>query len=226
MREREPRAFTLIELLVVIAIIAILAAILFPVFARAREKARTSSCSSNIKQLTIGLLQYAQDYDERFPGYGSGAPGTMSSSPPNQGWSVVMQPYTKSIQLLQCPSDKFKHTVTTGRGDYTDYFISGSPTTGQGVVEQFSSVSLGEVTFPTNTILLGDGPSDTSQGEGDADSVLNLAGLQASLTVPKCYQRHQDGANYGFVDGHVKWLQITQISPSAPTSSTVSLLPY
>ncbi len=70
------RGFTLIELLVVIAIIAILAAILFPVFARAREKARTASCSSNVKEMQLGVLMYAQDYDER-PGTGEGAHGLM-----------------------------------------------------------------------------------------------------------------------------------------------------
>ncbi|RYX83371.1 DUF1559 domain-containing protein [bacterium] len=90
-------AFTLIELLVVIAIIAILAAILFPVFARARENARRASCQSNLKQIGLGILQYQQDYDERFPGRYN--PGT------NQSWRGLIQPYVKSTQLFQCPSN-------------------------------------------------------------------------------------------------------------------------
>src|SRR5690349_15983360 len=97
---RTGRGFTLIELLVVIAIIAILAAILFPVFARARENARRTSCQSNLKQIALGIFQYTQDYDERYPSrfYGNGV---------NYGgaWAAVVQPYVKSEQLFQCPSE-------------------------------------------------------------------------------------------------------------------------
>ena len=101
-------AFTLIELLVVIAIIAILAAILFPVFARARENARRSSCQSNLKQIGLGIAQYTQDYDERFP-YGINV--TFSPTSNNWGlndgllWPQIVQPYVKSIQVFACPSD-------------------------------------------------------------------------------------------------------------------------
>lgn len=95
------RAFTLIELLVVIAIIAILAAILFPVFARARENARRSSCQSNLKQIGLGIAQYTQDYDEKYP------PAFIYNS--NGGfdaaWPVLVQPYVKSTQVFICPSD-------------------------------------------------------------------------------------------------------------------------
>ena len=88
------RGFTLIELLVVIAIIAILAAILFPVFAKAREKARQSSCLSNLKQLGLGILSYAQDYDERFPMALAGGP-----TPPIYLFPELIDPYVKNAQI-------------------------------------------------------------------------------------------------------------------------------
>ncbi|HEX8834549.1 MAG TPA: DUF1559 domain-containing protein, partial [Abditibacteriaceae bacterium] len=97
---RRTQGFTLIELLVVIAIIAILASILFPVFARARENARRSSCQSNLKQIGIGLIQYAQDNDESLPAY----QGDATSTPANVAWSFVIQPYVKSTQVFKCPS--------------------------------------------------------------------------------------------------------------------------
>ena len=94
------KGFTLIELLVVIAIIAILAAILFPVFARAREKARTSSCQSNLKQIGIAAAMYAQDYDERYAVCWQYAPN------PTQAWyPALLYPYVKNDQLFTCPSD-------------------------------------------------------------------------------------------------------------------------
>lgn len=96
--------FTLIELLVVIAIIALLAAILFPVFARARENARKSSCSNNLKQIGIAMLQYTQDYDE------TTVPGIINPGGGLVGWCQLVQPYIKSNQAFKCPSDSYGGT--------------------------------------------------------------------------------------------------------------------
>jgi prepilin-type N-terminal cleavage/methylation domain-containing protein/prepilin-type processing-associated H-X9-DG protein len=107
------RGFTLIELLVVIAIIAILAAILFPVFARAREKARQTSCLSNVKQIGLGLLMYTQDYDEKFPRGRNSPPGGVDVVGDDgvtyhntcYEWFHMVQPYTKNRDIFHCPSD-------------------------------------------------------------------------------------------------------------------------
>jgi prepilin-type N-terminal cleavage/methylation domain-containing protein/prepilin-type processing-associated H-X9-DG protein len=110
------KAFTLIELLVVIAIIALLAAILFPVFGQARERARRTACLSNMKQIGLGVTMYTQDYDERMPESGWGVP---CSDPATKtvtdnvfsgvfAWPIAIYPYTKSWQVLSCPNDKYK----------------------------------------------------------------------------------------------------------------------
>jgi len=110
--------FTLIELLVVIAIIAILAAILFPVFAQAREKARQASCLSNEKQIGLALLMYVQDYDEQFPSgsklsYPNG-PGSINPIEYGVGWAGQVYPYTKNAQILKCPDDSTASVNATG----------------------------------------------------------------------------------------------------------------
>ncbi|BCM88657.1 hypothetical protein IAD21_00498 [Abditibacteriota bacterium] len=116
-QENAREAFTLIELLVVIAIIAILAAILFPVFARARENARRSSCQSNLKQIGLGLMQYTQDYDETMVMVAWGA------NMPQSLWMTTFQPYVKSYQLFVCPSDS--RSINPGPTSYeTSYGIN------------------------------------------------------------------------------------------------------
>ncbi len=123
MAEKRPsRGFTLIELLVVIAIIAILAAILFPVFARAREKARQTACLSNVKQVMLAHLQYAQDYDERFamgrsPGDYSyeNCGGNLANS---YTWRWAIQPYLKNTQVMMCPSNAWSDYHVEGCLEY------------------------------------------------------------------------------------------------------------
>src|SRR5690349_7542861 len=122
-RERRKTGFTLIELLVVIAIIAILAAILFPVFARARENARRASCQSNLKQISLGIKQYLQDYDEKFP-----LVAWNLSAVPYGGWAYIIQPYVKSDQIYQCPSqanrDNRTPSLSSDTPGYSDYFYN------------------------------------------------------------------------------------------------------
>ena len=109
-------AFTLIELLVVIAIIAILAAILFPVFAAAREKARQSTCASNLKQIGLAILQYAQDYDElQIPAYDY-------VTVPTQEWPYILQSYTKSHEVFRCPDSQGSYLWTGGDLGRTDVY--------------------------------------------------------------------------------------------------------
>ena len=194
------RAFTLIELLVVIAIIALLAAILFPVFARARENARKSSCLSNVKSLGLGMKQYIQDYDDIFPPDGVAvAPATVS------GWAYTLQPYLKSEQLLQCPSEPTKApseatlaqracSVTGGFTDYYYNFNLGDGKTSDAQIERSASV-----------LLFGDGVAG-----GASVSDYNRDKLSTTDVGPV---RHLQGANYAFVDGHVKWFNPKGILP-------------
>ena len=189
-------AFTLIELLVVIAIIAILAAILFPVFARARENARRSSCSSNLKQIGLGVIQYTQDYDEAFPIFNNGNGAT--------GYFVLIQPYLKSTQILQCPSEsKGPPNPATNGNDplYSDY----SANLGMMWANNLSrSTSQAVLTKPTLTVLALD--SGASYGDnwsaGCGGNTACNSGL--ATTVGGAAQRHLETQNILFSDGHVK----------------------
>jgi len=114
------KGFTLIELLVVIAIIAILAAILFPVFAQVREKARQTSCSSNLKQLGLAVMQYVQDNDETFP---IGFTDWVGTAPT---WPVEISPYVKTYKIFQCPDDSLSKNVNTWKGTPISYVANGA----------------------------------------------------------------------------------------------------
>src|SRR5687767_11769376 len=143
--------FTLIELLVVIAIIAILAAILFPVFARARENARRSSCQSNLKQIGLGLMQYTQDYDEAYPLRDAG----------HGHWRQLIQPYIKSTQLFQCPSNSGNTNQSDPAvGEYprinASYGINGR------IGGSTSAINSASIDAPTTKIVVSDQEAVTS----------------------------------------------------------------
>ncbi len=200
-RKTAPRAvsgFTLIELLVVIAIIAILAAILFPVFARARENARRASCLSNTKQLGLAALQYTQDYDEKLPpSYNSGT---------GQIWSSMIMPYVKSNQLFFCPSDS-DHSLTTKSLDadntsygYNWHYLTSTPYYTSG------GVSLAAIQTVSETVLLGDSTSKNADGTPNTHVYINGAPSDGGSYLPP--PRHLEGANFCFVDGHSKWFKV------------------
>jgi prepilin-type N-terminal cleavage/methylation domain-containing protein/prepilin-type processing-associated H-X9-DG protein len=215
---RRQKGFTLIELLVVIAIIAILAAILFPVFARAREKARQASCSSNQKQIALGLLMYAQDYDEAFPGFYQKA---TTADWPLLIWIDAIMPYVKNDQLFRCPSgndssiDPGTHYAGTKRLT-TSYAVNRYVCNGGR--DPFNN-RMAQITAPAQTLLtfdairgarwcatpMGTGGSSGDDCYGRPAGIIEVSG--GSLVAGQDYGLHNNGANVSFCDGHVKWMK-------------------
>jgi prepilin-type N-terminal cleavage/methylation domain-containing protein/prepilin-type processing-associated H-X9-DG protein len=191
------KGFTLIELLVVIAIIAILAAILFPVFAKAREKARQSSCLSNAKQIMLGVLQYAQDYDETLP-YAShwGEPTPLN-------WWQYLDAYVKNTQIFKCPS---QNGATDDYGwNYQNFGYRAAAND----YRNNPGVSLGAILMPAETILIGDDPDlpvATMYGGGSIYIYGPVQSTPPTDGIGNVSGRHNGGANYAFCDGHAKWL--------------------
>ena len=198
---RKKCGFTLIELLVVIAIIAILAAILFPVFAKAREKARQNTCLNNIKQLTLGLLMYVSDYDSRLPYRYYQIVGAASCDG-KFFWPRVTDTYVgtglgtsaSGKELWRCPSHKWGTPTNWYCGAYADYAMNGSV---EGRCES-------EIRFPAATVLLGEYAyyHPTHERWYGWYSWAGWAPYQVSPPVHGCRYDHNGQQNIGFVDGH------------------------
>jgi len=194
------KGFTLIELLVVIAIIAILAAILFPVFARAREKARQTTCLSNMKQLGLGIMMYVQDYDETY--------NFAYIITPTVTWPWLLMPYIKSNQLFSCPGDPDWWDIGNGiKLSYIPNYYLFPP--GDSAVP--TPVRMAKVERPADTIALAEN-ADGSTGNlvPNCQYAWGTSGPSASAGYNAwarvSLQRHNGGANYAFADGHSKWL--------------------
>lgn len=221
------KGFTLIELLVVIAIIALLAAILFPVFARARENARRATCQSNLKQIGLGILQYAQDYDERMPlpyydenydGDGDGSPdNNLANVHKNDSWRRMIHPYIKSLQIFRCPSnplnrsDTYEPNPIGGERFKRSYAVVTTNTTVSitGVMSEDATGAGRALSSIPNTslaIMVGESTHDAASiawSQTTCNAFANQAGFC------QLFARHLLTTNALFADGHVKAMRPT-----------------
>ena len=247
---RTTPGFTLIELLVVIAIIALLAAILFPVFGRARENARRSSCQSNLKQVTLGFAQYTQDYDERtIPISADGCSFSCGPTSVAFVWNRynVLGTYTKSEQILKCPSQNSKRTQSYAYNAYVGgensttskrsagRVISAIPLVAQTPMLVESTAARTGLTVNANkyeAYQFGV-PARSSDSDGlfaggyvgdntDPDFTPAAWSSTNSTTTKAEVDRHFDGMNYAFVDGHVKWYKADTRSAPAATAGQMT----
>ncbi len=213
------QGFTLIELLVVIAIIAILAAILFPVFARARENARRSSCQSNLKQIGLGLMQYVQDYDEIMP-------MNSTNEPAGGAWMDKIQPYIKSYQLFKCPSDTnaavpgYNTGVTSYGVNMVGYNESGGNPNGPPISQANKPVAMAAIQSASTTLFAMD-CNDFQMKSVWADLVQSELAINTTASPRTmgggAIERHLDTLNTLWCDGHVKAVKLDLLR--TPTTS-------
>lgn len=195
---RSIHGFTLIELLVVIAIIAILAAILFPVFSTAREKARQTQCLSNIKQQALGVLQYAQDHDEVLP------PVAYDTGSDELEWSELIEPYLKNTQVHLCPSDGESQEISYGLNELGFVDLTDDPALRPKKLAIFQTTA--------ETIMLGEvGTADDFKTvRPDTLKMVSPASAINDDEDGRPILRHLERCNLGFMDGHAKAMKMEQ----------------
>jgi len=208
------RGFTLIELLVVIAIIAILAAILFPVFARAREKARQTSCLSNLKQIGLAAMAYASDYDEKMVIRNAGANCTASARTGGPAmWALL--PYIKKTQVFVCPSQSSPPGLC---GNCSAAALAQLPVASYSLNCRFGGgvVSQGDIRRPAEVLLTGD-----AAGSNYWRPITDNAGCDCGLV-----DIHNGGVNATYCDGHSKWSKSEKIHSTKAIVTSDQYLPW
>jgi len=225
MRNRN-RAFTLIELLVVIAIIAILAAILFPVFAQAKAAAKKAACTSNVKQLCLGTLMYSADYDDTWVPRYAACPNTGPTSDAQLIWSGLVQPYIKNTGIFIC---------SAGAGSaYSEVWSRrGEPSIGQNATNSgwywpmagyepcagaMILLTLTQMSAPVKSVMYADSPFGLTVNGARGYLSRNDAVNVNTGAVLAISDRHQNGTNHSFYDGHAKWYRTVSVvaNPAAP----------
>ncbi len=199
------RGFTLIELLVVIAIIAILAAILFPVFSQARAKARQTACMSNLKQLGLGFEMYSQDYDGLLPIWGYGDTSDPDNGPSDgfYSWDTVLQPYLKNQQILRCPDNPYDRDA---RGYAMTRYTGDAYGVDFPIPKELPPL-------PSETVLVGEKGHLAVGLNGDSAMEHFMQSNGAAISGQDWRTEedewgkmfHNDGKNFLYIDGHVKW---------------------
>lgn len=202
------RAFTLIELLVVIAIIAILASILFPVFSRARENARRSSCASNLKQIGLGILQYVQDYDETLPPHRQTLIGNDGVTNTALSWRGLTFPYVKNAQVYACVSNQQRKVASDADGDaannlpntqkFTISYSANNRPMVAAATPAATTIKLSAVESPSTQLWIGESTTN------DSYLRIDTTPTNTSVTAPRFWAGHMSTANLLFGDGHVK----------------------
>ncbi len=184
------RAYSHVEMLIVVAALAIVVGVLTPVFFSTHcGVSRKSSCQSNLKQISLGFMQYVEDYNAVLPPMKTGT---------SSGWADAVQPYIKSWQLFQCPSAPSKNPPSS------DYFFNARLS--RGYVPKIESSA--------QTILLGEGADDAPTWAN-----LRQLPPRWILDLKSPIYRHTSGANYAFADGHVKWMKPEKISNASPSKT-------